>query len=77
MEQFKSLQTVVEALIAESNFGAPDANFKITEDTEAWIADEAGLIRDWDYITEKYTETQTDYLFRIYDFFGYNIFEAE
>jgi hypothetical protein len=76
MKEFKSLQETVEALIAESNYGS-DANFKIAEDTEDYIADESGLLRDWDHITEKYTETQSDYLFRIYDFFEYNIFETE
>jgi predicted nucleic-acid-binding protein len=76
MKEFMSLQEVVEALIEESNFGA-DANFKIAEAIEDYIADESGLLRDWDYITEKYTESPSDYLFRIYDFFEYNIFEAE
>ncbi len=71
-----NLQEVVEALIEECNYGS-DANFEIAEDIEDYIADESGLLRDWDHITEKYTETPSDYLFRIYDFFEYNIFEAE
>ena len=76
MEEIFNLQEVVEALIEESNYGG-DPNFEIAEDIEDYIADQSGLLRGWDYITEKYTETPSDYLFRIYDFFEYNIFEAE
>jgi hypothetical protein len=76
MEEIFTLQEVVEALIDASNYGT-DPNFELAEDIETYIADESGLLRDWDHITEKYTETPSDYLFRIYDFFEYNIFEAE
>ena len=70
------LQELVELLIKISNYGT-DPNFKIPTDTEDYISEESGLLRDWDHITEKYTETPSDYLFRIYDFFEYNIFETE
>jgi hypothetical protein len=72
----KNLQTTIETLITESNYGC-DQEFKITEDMEEWIADQSGLLRNYDIVTEKYTESITEWLFRIYDFFEYNIFEAE
>jgi len=64
----KDLQTTVERLITESNYGS-DQEFKITEELEDWIADQSGLLRNYDIETEKYTESITDWLFRIYDFF--------
>jgi hypothetical protein len=72
----KDLQTTVERLITESNYGS-DQEFKITEELEDWIADQSGLLRNYDTVTEEYTESITEWLFRIYDFFEYNIFEAE
>jgi hypothetical protein len=72
----KDLQTTVETLITESNYGA-NQEFKITEELEEWIADQSGLLRNYDTVTEQYTESITEWLFRIYDFFEYNIFEVE
>lgn len=71
----QSLQDTVERLIEESNYGANDV--VLSEDMEEWIADQSGLLRNYDTVTEQYTESITEWLFRIYDFFEYNIFEAE
>lgn len=76
MKENLNLQKVIEALIDASNYGT-DSNFEISKDIEDYIADQSGLLRNWNHITEKYTETPSDYLFRIYDFFEYNIFETE
>lgn len=37
----------------------------IPSEVEDGIADEAGLLRDWDHITEEYTETQLEWLERV------------
>jgi hypothetical protein len=71
----QSLQDTVERLIEESNYGANDV--VLSEDMEEWIADQSGLLRNYDTVTEQYTESITEWLFRIYDFFEYNIFEVE
>ena len=71
----QSLQDTVERLVEESNYGANDV--VLSEDMEEWIADQSGLLRNYDTVTEQYTESITEWLFRIYDFFEYNIFEAE
>jgi len=67
------LQIAVEQLIELSVWGA-DPEFTIAEDVEDWIADQSGLLRDWDHITEQYTESHSDWLFRIFDYFEYSIF---
>jgi hypothetical protein len=75
MEQFKptELQIAVEQLIEMSEWGA-DPEFAIAEDVEEWIADQSGLLRSWDHITEQYTESYSEWLFRIFDHFEYSIF---
>jgi hypothetical protein len=70
----QSLQDTVERLIEESNYGAND--IVLSEDMEEWIADQSGLLRNYDTVKEEYTESITEWLFRIYDFFEYNMFEA-
>jgi hypothetical protein len=44
--------------------------YEVPSEVEDSIADEAGLLRNWDHVTETYTETQLKWLERLHDYYN-------
>ena len=68
MENFKSpMVQIMERMISNEvlNFEAFGPGYIIPQETEDIIADEMGYLREWDHITETYTESQLDWLIRM------------
>jgi hypothetical protein len=56
------------SLIEKSNYGQV-ADYEISLADESYLEDESGLLRLWDDNTKLYTETVTEYLFRLFDYY--------